>query len=146
MHLRSLRTSVVPKAQHEPQLDWSRMRLMTNSHSGHAVRASNSAGKSSATSIDSSRGGKLILQSGSTMVPIKLLISLSEAPSNLSFTPATQLELRLEFTVSMCLERSKGYSSARSSRISKSEQSCIFLQDFSGSTKLTCSSWLVKCS
>merc|ERR1719192_837018 len=75
MHMRSLKASVVPWAQQEPQSDWSRMWPITLAHFGNAVRASKSVGVSMyCSNIDSSFTGSRIWVS--SLMP-KVFLKLS---------------------------------------------------------------------
>lgn len=59
IQLRSLKASVLPKAQHEPQLDWSLTRPVICAQAGHAVRTSKESGIASSGVLNKvfSRGG-----------------------------------------------------------------------------------------
>ena len=77
MQIRSLMASAAPKAQQDPQADWSRMKLMEG-HWGHWVRASNESGMTSSEMCSlvravrrSSSGTSIIL------TPMRRLLILS---------------------------------------------------------------------
>jgi len=82
---------------------------MTPTHSGHAVRASKLSGKVT-FEVSYYFMCVLIVHSGSTTVPSRDLISLSEAPVNLSLARAVQVALGWLLTYSMCYSRSTGIS------------------------------------
>jgi len=109
MHSLSLKASVVPNAQHDPQLAWSRM-VPIDLQLGHCWRASKLSGALNPGCV---LMGSFRRKAGSTMVPIIFLACSSDIPVNLLFSPAFQLRLLL--LISFAIElRSMGIDFVRS--------------------------------
>lgn len=88
IHNLSLKASVVPNAQHEPQFAWSLTLSITLTQSGHWVLESNVCGRSICIFDTLLNSSSLIYNSLSTTVPKISFTSSIVAFSNLVFLPA----------------------------------------------------------
>ena len=90
MHMRSLKLSVEPKAQQQPQSLWSRTAPMMDAHFGQLAVALKATGSASATATRISSAANFSFCSFvPTRVPSRRLTSSTVALRNLMFSPAT---------------------------------------------------------